>query len=264
MYIYDGNLNIRNFRREGMLSDEPEIPEVRNLWDYIVDDPWETSAKVLLCTGLTEKSFDECFVDECKSICNKNNDAECLDLVEKAETAIEYGKKAIELAKKNNGSGGTTETDTEKAKAEMRDKLNGLIAKFKEVPCSELTDAQKIELTNDLNKFESQFISAGLKAEFDSAISKLTCDVKAEFRCNDNDKDVVKFEPNPVCKPSFMEEWGKPLAIGTASGTAVGVCWYNFIKGSVGQSAIAGGITCGVVTYFLKKKNENETEVANG
>jgi hypothetical protein len=24
-----------------------------------------------------------------------------------------------------------------------------------------------------------------------------------EFRCNDEDKEVMKFEPNPVCKQSF-------------------------------------------------------------
>jgi len=254
MFIHD-ELNVRSFRKEGLLSDEPAdnkwydglVSVASNLWSKAQEDPYGVGAKY----GIEAVG------------CLGGNAASCVKMGEKLcdeekEPIICGMATAGRLALSEDTPPPTIKPINEDARnQELRSKLNEVLDIYKGIPCDELTSTMRDDLITKLNEYAPRFKDAGMESEFNSALKRLTCDVVKEYKCDGRDASVVQFTAEPVCRPSFMQAWGKPLAIGGVSGTAVGFGYHKIAKGPVTHSVIAGVLTCGVVTYYLRSNMEN-------
>jgi len=231
-----------------MLSDNTDTTIINKLYDYILEKPLK-AIELLACTGGNSNKTGDCVVKLGKEICRETGDAELCEMVEKAEIVNEASKVLI----------GNEPTVT--PQIDITTPLNNLVNEFANIDCSQLSEAQKTDLVNRLNALEMAFSEQGRRHEFNTMIKKLSCDVVAEFKCNDSQMAANyplsagdKFEVNPHCKPKFLTVWKKPLAIGGVTGLGAGIIWHKIARGSI-TSAVLVGIFAGAgTTYYLKRK----------
>jgi hypothetical protein len=234
------DLELLNYGYGGMLSDS-DTTILGELYDYILDNPLK-SIELLACTS--KNPMSDCVVKLGKDLCKETGNTELCDMVQKAEIVNEASKVLIK------------KEEEPTAQIDISTHLNNLVQEFGGIDCKNLTQSQKSELVKRLNSLEEMFISQNRKSEFNSMLNKLQCDVVEEFRCDDKDKSITKFEVAPNCKPKFLAVWGKPVAIGGATGVGVGFAWHKVFKGSTTSAVLLGLCSGGAMAYYMKKKNE--------
>jgi len=243
MYIHDNELSLRNFRKEGLLSDADEgIVNGKPWYDVVLDAASENYLKYGINSigcAVSDNNFKSCAVKLGEQICSDTGDPNVCQ-------AVDVGKSLLSQSDINDNIPSVSAV----SKDDLRNSLNEVLNIYKDIPCEQLGSEKREELLKILNDYEPRFVEAGMQSEFNSAIGRLTCDVVKEYKCNDS--SLAKFESDPVCKSGFVKVWGKPIAIGGVSGAVAGVSWYKFVKKSFIQSSIAGVVTCGVVSYYLK------------
>jgi len=270
----DSNLSVRNFRREGILNDsdtDESVADVENqswykiIADAVWDEPIKYGGATALCVGFADRSkgpngekkneakiVADCGVALGEQICADTGSPDVCD-------AVKTGKTIASMIPTYESGTGNSNTNTDTgvkvdSLEREREELDGLIGLFKRYDCSALTLEQRTDITDKLNELEPKFVSAGRKSEFDKIIGQMTCDVVKEFKCDNKDESVIKFVPNPICKPTFNQSWLKPVAIGGATGVGVGFAFNKIAKGPVTYSILAGIVAGGGVTYYLHSK----------
>ena len=250
----DSNLSVREFRREGLLSDGDTDLEnsgwYRVIYDAISEDPTKFAISGATCYAMSNIKDDvkrtlDCTLKAGEQICKDTGSPDVCN-------AVKVGRAIVDAL-----PDGNTDTNTNTgvtAPDTLTTQLDVIVKSFGKLDCASMSENDRIKITNELNRLEPQFVEKGRKAEFDKILERMTCDVVKEFKCNNTDDSIKVFVPNPICKPCFKKAWLKPVAVGGATGVGVGFAFNKIAKGPVTYSIIAGLVAGGGVTYYLHNK----------
>ena len=239
--MIETGLELLDYRNDGMLSDG-DLSVIEKIYGHILDNP-----KQLLNYGFCTSgggSHSDCVIKLGKDICDASGDGDICDMVSKAAVLNETAETLLQ----NDLLPDIPNVPTI-PQVDISTKLNSLLDDFKDVDCSQMSDEIKQELVNRLNNLETQFVEQGRQAEFKDIISKLSCDVVSEFKCNEIEN---KFEAQPQCNKKLLRSWSKPIAIGGMTGVGVGLVFHKVLKGPATISVLAGTMACAGMTYYIK------------
>ena len=255
------NLELLDYGYSGMLSDSGSANVIDTLYNRLLDNPLRV-LDLLACTGNESDKIGDCVLKLGKDICNDTGDEEICDMVAKADIINDTAKSLLRSAElvvpdvlplDSSVPVLPSVDNLAVPKVDIVSKLNNVIESFGSFDCSSMSAVQKQDLVDSLNRLESQFISAGKESEFNSLLNRFSCDVLDEFKCGVVDNEIT-FSVSPVCSRSFIQLWGKPLAIGGVSGLTAGVGFHKILKGPTSMSVLVGIVTGAGVSYYIKHR----------
>jgi len=204
----DSNFDLAQYGYNyGCLSDNEDTFEEAKSGLTKIISKYGLEAAPCLLHGVTSKAA-ECAADVVCKI-SGDQDEDC-KYAKGVADAIALGEDLLSKDKNNNGSVESPEALKQRIVNEANVRAAEIIKTYKTIKCSDLTDSEKIDLTNKLNDCEELFFSVGMKSEFEEMLKGLTCDVKSEFGCPEkidgtNEKMTI-FSAEPDCKTNYFKE----------------------------------------------------------
>ncbi|MDR0927219.1 MAG: hypothetical protein LBO69_05575 [Ignavibacteria bacterium] len=190
----------------------------------------------------------------------------CDELPEEYREACKAVSATISNEIKPNESQVKAVESIEKARIEqaMKD-AEGILQQFGNIPCKELTDEQRSELSARLEKARETFKNLQMEDALNGVLNKFKCDLElhCEMAPNPIVEELTKNNiPIPVGLPPTVSvckyeprvnnllQWGVPAGVGGATGAGL---WFATRKATLG---LIGGVIGFGLTKYLIAKNE--------